>query len=144
MTNELLTPQGGGISGAALASEAVLRALRSSARPDERPEELLLDLGLLSERDLALELARASSLTYCGLRGFSPDPRLFLYLPLHVALRERLCPLVLVGDSMKLATAFVDPDLTYLTRRFPKLELELVVATRGEILGALEHVAPRA
>ena len=144
MTNQLITSRGEAVSPEALASAAVLRALRNNGRPGERPEEVLLDLGLVSEHDLALELALASQRPFCGLRGFSPDPRLFLYLPVHVALRERLCPLVMIGDSMKLATAFIDPDLTYLTERFPKLELELVVATRGDILGALEYVARRA
>lgn len=144
MTNELVTAADRVVSAEALASAAVLRALRRSGRPGERPEEALLDLGLLPERDLALELALACKRPFCGLRSFSPDPRLFLYLPVHVAFRERLCPLVMIGDSLKLATAFIDPDLTYLTERFPKLELELVVAPRGEILRAIEHVAPRA
>jgi hypothetical protein len=143
VTNGVAT-QSGPFAVEAVASAAVLRALRLGGRPGERPEEALLDFGLLSERDLALELARATGRQFCGLRGFSPDPRLFLYLPVHVAVRERLCPLVMVADSLKLASAYVDPDLSYLTNRFPKLELELVIATRGDILESLELVALKA
>ena len=72
-----------------------------------------------------------------GLRGFVPDEKLFLYVPVTLAQRERICPLVLVGDSLKLATAYLDPDLSYVRGRFPHLELELVIAARSEILAAL-------
>jgi len=124
----------------AAASEALLRALQSNARPGERPEELLIDLGLVTDRDFALELALASGRPLCGLRGFVPDERLFLYLPISVAVRERVCPIVMIGDSLKVASAFLDPDLSRVESRFPKLALELVLAPRGEILEALRRV----
>jgi hypothetical protein len=121
----------------ALHSEALLGALLPRTRPGERAEELLLDLGVVSDRDFALELSLRAELPMVGLRGFVPDEKLFLYLPVSVAQRERICPLVLVGDSLKLASAYLDPDLSYVRGRFPHLELELVVAARGEILAAL-------
>src|SRR5436305_3553020 len=91
-----------------LHSEALLGALIPRTRPGERPEEVLLDLGIVSDRDFALELSVRSALPMVGLRGFVPDEKLFLYLPVSVAQRERICPLVLVGDSLKLATAYLD------------------------------------
>ena len=54
----------------ALEGEALLAALSVRARPGERPQELLFDLGLLSSRDFALELAVRSGTPYLGLRGF--------------------------------------------------------------------------
>ena len=121
----------------ALHSEALLGALSPRTRPGERPEEVLLDLGVVSDRDFALELALRAELPLVGLRGFVPDEKLFLYVPVTLAQRERICPLVLVGDSLKLATAYLDPDLSYVRGRFPHLELELVIAARSEILAAL-------
>lgn len=121
--------------------DAVLATLARKARPGERPEDLLLDLGLLPDRDFALELARRSEREFVGLRGFLPDERLFLYLPLPLAVRERVCPLVLVGDSLKLASAFPDPGLDSVARTFPNLALDVAIAPRGEILEALEDVA---
>lgn len=121
--------------------EAMVRALARHARPGERPEEKLLDLGLADERELALELTASSGRTYTGLRGFVPEPALFLYVPLALAIRERVCPLLLVGDSLKLASAYLDPDLGAVTLRFPHLELDLVVSPRSEILAALRLVA---
>ena len=119
---------------------ALLDELARKARPGERAEEILFDLGLVTDRDFALELALRTETPYVGLRGFDPDERLFLYLPLRLAFSERVCPLVLVGDSLKVASAYLDPDLTSVERRFPHLELELVLSPRSEILEALQKV----
>jgi hypothetical protein len=123
-----------------LGGEALLASLAHPVRPGERPEELLLDLGVLDERVFAVELARRSGREFVGLRGFLPDERLFLYVPLAHALVERICPLVLVGSSLKLASAYLDPDLERLERSFPNLRIELVVAPRRDILEALSAV----
>lgn len=134
-----------------LAAEQALAARRLSvgvladllvrrSRPGERPEEVLLDLGLLDEGDLALELAFRSGHSFEGLRGFRPDPSLFLYLPFATALAERVCPLELRGDLLRVASAYLDPDLELLHSRFPNLEFELVVAPRSEILEAIRVV----
>ncbi len=125
-----------------LQSDALLEALGRSARPGERPEELLLDLGLADEREFALGLALRSGRQFEGLRGLIPDERLFLYVPVAKAVAERVCPLVLVDDSLKIASAYLDPDLSAVASRFPNLELDLVVAARSEILDALRFVAP--
>ena len=50
-------------------------------------------------------------------------------------------PLVLVDDSLVVASAFVDADLSYLRERFPNLAVALVVSPRREILEALRRVA---
>jgi hypothetical protein len=127
-------------SRASVQESAILESLARRARPGERPEELLFDLGIVDERAFALELATRAGRVYGGLRDVVPDPRLFVYLPVPIAIRERVCPLVLVGDSLKLASAFLDPDLSYLERRFPSLGVELSIAPRSEILDALRRV----
>ena len=127
-------------SGASVQENAILDSLARRARPGERVEELLFDLGLLDENAFALEIASAGSRPYAGLRDFVPDPRLFVYLPVPIAVRERVCPLVLVGDSLKLASTFLDPDLGHLERRFPNLSTDLAIAPRSEILEALNRV----
>jgi hypothetical protein len=111
-----------------------------AGRPGERPEDVLLDLQLVDDRRLALALALRSGLRFEGLRDFTPDERLFLYLPLSIAMAERLLPLALSGDTLVVATAFVDADLSYLSRNFPNLEVEQVIAPRNDILEALQRV----
>jgi hypothetical protein len=132
---------GYGTRAGSLQDEAVFDSLARRARPGERPEELLFDLQLIDEHDFAHELAARSGRPFTGLRGFAADPRLFAYVPLPIAMRERVCPLVLIGDSLKLASAFVDPDLSYVARRFPSLQLELAIAPRSEVIETLNRVA---
>jgi hypothetical protein len=121
----------------ALQTDALLHLLEGRARPGERPEELLLDLGLVAERDFALEIAVRGRRQFVGLRGFIPDPKLFLYLPVSTAMAQRVCPLLLIGDSLKIASAYLDPDLRSVEMRFPKLELDVVISPRSEVLEAL-------
>ena len=121
------------------ALEGLLDAI--SARPGESAEDVLLDLQLVDDERLALALALRSGLPYQGLRGFVPDERLFLYFPLAHARAQRIVPLVLIDDTLTLATAFVDVNLTFLRERFPNLRLTVVISPRREILEALTHVA---
>jgi len=116
----------------------LLDALES--RPGERAEDVLLDLKLVDDVRLALALAVRGGLPFQGLRAFVPDARLFLYVPLALAVAQRLVPLALVGDTLALASAFLDPDLSYLRERFPGLALALVISPRREILEALGRV----
>jgi hypothetical protein len=136
LIRELVAPDDVRLTGVA----GLLDAIES--RPGERPEETLLDLGLVDDRRLALSLAFRSGCRFEGLAGLDPDPRLFLYLPLSVAIRERLVPLELRDDTIAVASAFLDPDLGYLTGRFPSLGVDLVVSPRNEILEALERIEP--
>ena len=110
------------------------------ARPGDRPEDVLLDVGLVDDRRLAFALALRSGRRYEGLRGFVPQHRLFLYVPLALAQRERVVPIVMVGDTLTLASAFLDPDLGLVRERFPNLKLDLALAPRNEILDALQRV----
>lgn len=111
-----------------------------TGRPGERPEDVLLDLKLVDDHALALALAIRSGRPYAGLQGVVPDHRLFLYVPLHVAQRERILPLALADSCLTLASAYLDPDVTSVEERFPTMQLELVVSPRVEVLEALQRV----
>jgi Type II secretion system (T2SS), protein E, N-terminal domain len=111
-----------------------------SGRPGERPEDVLLDLNLVDGHALALALALRSGRRFFGLRRVTPDHRLFLYLPLHLAQRERVVPLSLAEGQLRVASAYLDPDLGSVTERFPSIELDLVVSPRDEVLEALQRV----
>lgn len=122
----------------ALGLQALLDVLDS--RPGERAEDVLLDLKLVDDRALALALAMRSGLPFEGLRGFQPDHRLFLYLPIHVAQRERIVPLRLDDETLTIASTYLDPDLSTVTERFPSLHVELVISPRYDVLDALQRV----
>ncbi len=87
--------------------------------------------------DDAVRIAFESGRTYTGLRDFEIDARLWHYVPRAWAQREGVVPVLLVGDTLKLAASSADPDLTLLRTRFPNLELEIVIASPHEINEAL-------
>lgn len=97
-----------------------------------------MDLRADSSRE-ALDVALRHGLPYTGLRDFEPDPRLFHYVPLTYALQHRLLPMLVVGDTLKVACASPDPDLSLLRTRFPYLAVDIVIAPGPEIDRVLER-----
>jgi hypothetical protein len=91
----------------------------------------------------ALALALETGMEYTGLRGFDPDPKLFHYVPVTLAARERVVPVVLVGDTLKVASARPDPDLSLVRSRFPYVTVDIVLAPATEIDRALDRAAGR-
>jgi len=89
----------------------------------------------------AMAVALDSGLGYTGLREFEPDPKLFHYLPPALASRERVVPVILVGDRLKVASASPDPDLSLVRSRFPYLTVDIVIAPAVEIERALARAS---
>jgi hypothetical protein len=87
----------------------------------------------------ALDIALRNGLPSSGLRDFAPDPRLFHYIPLPYAVQNRLLPIVIVGDTLKVASATPEPDLSLLRTRFPYLAVDIVIAPGPEIDRVLER-----
>ncbi len=94
-------------------------------------------------RRQALELARAHGRMFVGLRGHVPDRNLFAYIPVELAVHELVLPLVLDGNTLRVAVASADPDLSVVRARYPHLHLELVCAPADEISTALDQVVSR-
>jgi hypothetical protein len=88
----------------------------------------------------ALASALDQGMEYTGLRGFTPDPKLFHYLPAALAAREGVVPVILVGDTLKIASARPHPDLSLIRTRFPYLQLAIVMAPITEIEQALQRL----
>jgi hypothetical protein len=87
-----------------------------------------------------LELALRYGLRYSGLRDVTLDARLLLYVPLDLCEREMVLPLGASDESLELATAFPDPDLTLVQTRFPALAIELVFAPVERIAELLDDL----
>jgi len=121
--------------------ETLLAVLGRRARPGERPEEMLIDLGLVGERELAVELSARSGLPFTGLRGVRVDAKLFMYLPFQLAQAERCCPLSLEDEVLEVASTWLEPDLDSVRRRFPQLKIKLLIAPRSEVLQAVRASA---
>jgi hypothetical protein len=87
----------------------------------------------------ALDVALRHNLPYTGLRDFAPDDKLFHYVPVPYAVQHRIVPLLVVGDTLKIASAGPNPDLSLLTTRFPYLAVDIVIAPAPEIDRVLER-----
>lgn len=94
-------------------------------------------------RQQALEVAAQLGRGFIGLRGVTPDPRLFAYVPLELAAREQVVPIEVTGSLLRLASAKADPDLALVRVNFPQLELELLSAAEPEISAALGRALRR-
>ena len=84
-------------------------------------------------------MALQHGLAYTGLRDFEPDPRLWHYIPVSFAVSNRVVPMLVVGDTLKVASAEPNPDLTQLKTRFPALAVDIVIAPAPEIDRVLER-----
>lgn len=89
----------------------------------------------------ALALALEHGLEFTALRDFTPDPRLFAYVPASLAAREGVVPIGLEDDTLRVATSRADPDLSLVSSRFPYVALSMVIAPEAEIAAALQRVA---
>lgn len=87
----------------------------------------------------ALDIALRHGLPYTGLRDFEPDVRLFHYVPLPFATQHHIVPLLIVGDTLTVASATPNPDLSLLKTRFPYLGVDIVIAPGPEIDRVLER-----
>lgn len=87
----------------------------------------------------ALDVALRHRLPFTRLQDFRPDAKLFHYVPIAYAVQHRILPLLLVGDTLKVASATADPDLSLLTTRFPYLGVDIVIAPGPEIDDVLDR-----
>lgn len=95
--------------------------------------------GPLDSSQAALDIALRNGLPYTGLREFVADQRLFHYVPLPYAVQHRVLPMLIVGDTLKVASAVPEPDLSLLKTRFPYLAVDIVIAPGPEIDRVLER-----
>ena len=87
----------------------------------------------------ALRIALEAGLPFTGLRDFQVDPRMWHYVPLTVAIRERIVPMIVIGDALTIAAAHPDPDLSSLRTHFPNLTVSLVIAAPEELDAVLQR-----
>jgi len=109
-------------------------ALRDCQSSGDRLEQVLLRHGVISEDDLLQGVARAMHLPFRKLGDLKPDPGAVAAVQPKVAEHYGIVPIELSGGVLTIACS--DPHDMYMLdelRRQLELEIEIVVATRGEI-----------
>jgi type IV pilus assembly protein PilB len=109
--------------------EQLQRALDDARSHGTRVGYSLVKLGIVSEQDLALALARQHRLPAVDLERVKLDPKLLKLIPAELALKHQVLPLRRVGRT--LTVAMINPsdlgvidDLKFITR----FEIEPVIA----------------
>jgi len=88
--------------------------------------------------DEAVRIAFEAGVPYTGLRDFHPDERLWALVDPAWARRERIVPLLIIGDRLQVAAVAPDVDLTSLEDAFGGVDL--VIAPAHEIDAVLAEV----
>jgi hypothetical protein len=124
-----------------LTEEQLEEALEEGVRTGKRLGEVLVERGLLDERELGRLLAGQKGLTFVELATIAPDPcalallsaeKARMYVALPVGYQEGT-PLVAVADP---SNELVTENL----RRVLGSEPRLVVASRGDLVAAIDRL----
>ncbi len=134
------------VAGGLIKEEQLKKALDEQKRRGGKVGEILVDLGFVSEHNLATFLARQLHLPYVEIEKQLLDTESFKLIPGDMA--RRLAAIPLFRDKDALVVAMADPlnifgmdDI----RKVVGMEIRQVVATRSDILKAIDRyfgVAP--
>ncbi len=116
----------------------VARAAGEQTLSKERLGQVLLRLGLASQKDISRALAHQLALPYADLDEFVPQEPALLALPEHLARQFQVVPLELTNGKLKLG--MVDPlDVLAIddVRRHTGYDIDLAVITPDHFLRAL-------
>ena len=116
------------------------RGLEEQKKSGKRLGEVLIQLQLISESQMAQSLAALIGMKYVKLLSLQIDPSLFMIIPEVLARRHLAVPLEI--RNKKLTVAMVDP-LDYESindlRFYAGMAIDPVMATRKEILETIEE-----
>ncbi|HIJ38712.1 MAG TPA: type II/IV secretion system protein [Rhodospirillaceae bacterium] len=117
-------------------------ALYEKKRTNKLMGTLLVDLGFITEAALSAVLASSSGYEKFDLQGTVVEPELLKRIPKEVALRYRVLPVSMEGNSLRLAMADIYDVLALdQTRKYapPGCEILPLVSSEAEILQAIDQ-----
>lgn len=117
-------------------------ALYEKKRTHKLLGTLLVDLGFITESALSAVLASSSGYETFDLQGTVIEPDVLKRVPKEVALRYRVLPVALEGNSLRLAMADIYDVLALdQTRKYtpPGCEIIPLVSSEAEILQAIDQ-----
>ncbi|HEX9774953.1 MAG TPA: ATPase, T2SS/T4P/T4SS family [Actinomycetota bacterium] len=129
------------LEGGAISHEQLSEARAEHDRSGKSLGRILLERGMVDESALVRALATQIGLNFVDLEEIQVDPSAASLIPADVAKRYMAIPIAFEEESLVVAMAdpgnvFAIDDIRTLTAR----EIRIVVATRGDIGGALERV----
>jgi type IV pilus assembly protein PilB len=123
-----------------ITADQLLEAMELQKQSKERLGRVLIGMGVGSEKDIALAIAKQLGLEFVDLDDIPPDEAALLVLPEHLARRYQLIPLGAVDGKLRLG--MVDPlDVVALddVRRQLRQDIEPVVISHDGFLRVLNQ-----
>ncbi|MGH9042611.1 MAG: GspE/PulE family protein [Acidimicrobiia bacterium] len=132
-----------------LDTNALVNALQQQTTSGKRLGALLVDQGVISDRDLAIALSEHLGVALADLRNDRPAPDAIALVPEHVARELIAVPLRLVDGTLEVAVADPTPQAERQLGEVTRTSVRLLIAPASEIsrvingayraLGAIEN-----
>jgi predicted component of type VI protein secretion system len=135
---------GGYLVKAKIIDEQVFRTVLDEQKKDQRIGEMLMEMGLANDQEVAKALAKQSKLPFIRLQDVDIPKRVISAVPAEVAEQHLLIPLELKGT--KLLVAMADPLDSYaiqILRVTTGMSIETAVAPLGDISEAFSRYYPK-
>ena len=100
--------------------------------------EILVDLGILDERDIVVALVIQCGLPYIAVNKYKIDPQVVRLIPKQVAMEEKVIALDRIGEilSVVMMNPLTDEKKNYL-ESITKCRVATFISTKGEIEEAI-------
>ena len=100
--------------------------------------EILVNLGILDERDIVVALVIQCGMPYIAVNKYTIDPQIVRLIPREVALQEKVIALDRIGEvlSVVMMNPLTDEKKTYL-ENLTKCRIATFISTKGEIEEAI-------
>lgn len=100
--------------------------------------EILVDSGLLDERDIVVALVIQCGMPYIAVNKYTIDPGILRLIPREVALKEKVIALDRIGDilSVVMMNPLTDDKKNYL-ESLTQCRIATFISTKGEIEEAI-------
>ena len=102
--------------------------------------EILVNLGLLDERDIVVALVIQCGLPYIAVNKYAIDPQIVRLIPQEVAQKEKVIALDRIGEilSVVMVNPLTDEKKNYL-EVLTKCRVVTFISTKSEIEEAIAH-----
>jgi type IV pilus assembly protein PilB len=125
------------LSAQLISHKELAEALLQQSASGRRIGTVLVEMGAISEQDLARELAAQLSLPLADLAQWSPSTHAVEMLPETVARAHIAVPMELDDDTLVVAVADPTPELARVLANAAKCRARLVVAPRSDVQRAI-------
>lgn len=124
-----------------LLTEAQVNQAKSSAKAKSLPlDDLVISMGLMSEKDFSSRLARKLGIANISLESYQPDPKSLKLITTEQAHKWQFIPLFEIEGKLTVATANpLDFNTLDDARQKLNLDIECILSSKNDITNAIKQ-----